>query len=155
VRGRATEIIDMADVLPRAQDGLAPADRAGSTVLLVEDNAFFRDMLTPVLQAAGYRVRTAASADQALQAVLRHRVDVLVTDLELPDRPGLDLVEALRRHAATRSMPVVALATRMDDRDAARADELGIAATVSKFDRSGLIAALSRATEGSCLELAA
>jgi two-component system chemotaxis sensor kinase CheA len=124
-------------------------------VLLVEDNAFFRDMLTPVLKAAGYRVRTAASADQALQAVLRHRVDVLVTDLELPDRPGLDLVEALRRHAGTRSMPVVALATRMDDRDAARAHELGVAATVSKFDRSGLILALSRATEGSCLELAA
>jgi two-component system chemotaxis sensor kinase CheA len=145
----------MADFLPRAQEVRAPAGQGGSTVLLVEDNAFFRDMLTPVLKAAGYRVRTAASADQALQAVLRHRVDVVVTDLQLPDRPGLDFVEALRRHAATRSMPVVALATRVDDRDGARVHELGISATVSKFDRSGLISALSRATEESRLELAA
>jgi two-component system chemotaxis sensor kinase CheA len=155
VRGRATEIVDLADFVPRAQDGWGAGPAHGSTVLLVDDNAFFRDMLTPVLKAAGYRVRTASTADEALRAVLRHRFDAVVTDLDLPDRPGLDLVDAIRRHPETRSMPVVALASRHQEDLAGRAAELGVGAMLSKFDRSGLIAALSRVTAEPKRDLAA
>ncbi|MDB5557764.1 MAG: cheA [Enterovirga sp.] len=143
VRGRATEIIDVADFLPRAgADGFRHAARS-ATVLLVDDNAFFRDMLTPVLKAAGYRVRTAASAGEALRSVLGGGIDAVVLDLALPDRPGLDLVEAMRRHAPTAGLPVLALATRPDEILAQRAEALGLVGPISKFDRSGLIAALA------------
>ncbi|NNM73649.1 hybrid sensor histidine kinase/response regulator [Enterovirga aerilata] len=143
VRGRATEIVDLADFLPRASaEGWS--DRGfGTTVLLVEDNAFFRDMLTPVLKAAGHEVRTAATADEALRTLLRHPITAVVTDLELPDRPGLDLVEAMRRHAAISGIPVVALGSRLTGETARRARDLGVTRSVAKFDRSGLLAALS------------
>ncbi len=69
LRGRATEIINIAHFLPLAYDdwarGPKKSDKRGSTLLLVDDSAFFRDMLTPVLKAAGYNVITAASADEA------------------------------------------------------------------------------------------
>jgi two-component system chemotaxis sensor kinase CheA len=156
VRGRATEIVDLADFVPRAADGWSRGHgQGGSTVLLVDDNAFFRDMLTPVLKASGYRVRTATSADEALRSVLRHPVDAIVTDLDLPDRPGLDLVEAMRRHPGTAAIPVVALVARPDDDLARRAGEVGVARTVSKFDRSGLLAALSGLHAAPARELAA
>jgi two-component system chemotaxis sensor kinase CheA len=100
-------------------------------------------MLTPVLKAAGYRVRTAASAGEALRSVLGGGIDAVVLDLALPDRPGLDLVEAMRRHAPTAGLPVLALATRPDEILAQRAEALGLVGPISKFDRSGLIAALA------------
>ena len=155
VRGRATEIVDLADFVPRSQGGWRPGPAEAATLLLVDDNAFFRDMLTPVLKAAGYRVRTASSADEALRAVLRQRFDVIVTDLDLPDRPGLDLVAAIRRHPETQSIPIVALASRDQEELARRAGELGVASMLSKFDRTGLVAALSRATARSQQDLAA
>jgi two-component system chemotaxis sensor kinase CheA len=127
----------------------------GSTVLLVDDSAFFREMLTPVLRAAGHRVRTAASADEALHVLLRGSIDVLVVDLELPDRPGIELVEALRRHAPTASLPVVALTAGPDQTLSEKAAGLGVVKTVSKFDRSGLIAALAKVASEPACELAA
>ena len=75
LQGQATEIIDIAHFLPLAFDDWFPAGdeavAAAATVLLVDDSAFFRDMLTPVLKAAGYRVRTAPSARGGLWPLLR------------------------------------------------------------------------------------
>ncbi len=71
IRGRATEIVNVAHYLPLAHDDWArPARGRGSagapTVLLVDDSAFFRELLTPVLKAAGYRVAAAESAERAM-----------------------------------------------------------------------------------------
>jgi two-component system chemotaxis sensor kinase CheA len=148
LRGRATEILDLAEFLPRA-GGHRPdqhGSRGSATVLLVDDSAFFRDMLGPVLRAAGYRVRVAASAGEALRAMLLHPVDAVVTDIELPDQPGLEMVESIRRHPGSAETPVVVLASRAEESTLARARQLGVAEVVSKFDRSGLIAGLARAT---------
>ena len=149
LRGRATEIINIAHFLPLAYDdwarGPKKADKRGSTLLLVDDSAFFRDMLTPVLKAAGYNVVTAASADEAVATLLSNgRVDVVVCDLEMPGRNGFDLVGAMRRvEGRVASLPVVALTGTIGPEAIERARALGIADLVAKFDRSGLIAALS------------
>ncbi|HEY8380907.1 MAG TPA: hybrid sensor histidine kinase/response regulator, partial [Microvirga sp.] len=72
IRGRATEVVNVAHYLPLAHDdwtrpSAARAAAAARAVLLVDDSAFFRDMLTPVLKASGYRVHTAANVDDALR----------------------------------------------------------------------------------------
>ena len=60
-------------------------------------------MLTPVLKASGYRVHTAASAEEALQFLVGGtRVDALVTDVEMPQKDGFQLVEARRVRAGAR-----------------------------------------------------
>ncbi|WP_238181274.1 ATP-binding response regulator, partial [Methylobacterium trifolii] len=149
LRGRATDIINIAHFLPLAYDDWArgtkkPAARA-STVLLVDDSAFFRDMLTPVLKAAGYAVLSAGSAEQALSVLQSEaRVDVVVTDLEMPGRSGLDLVAAMRgadRRLA--DLPVIGLTGTVGAEMVAKARQLAISDLVAKFDRSGLVAALS------------
>ncbi len=149
LRGRATDIINIAHFLPLAYDDWARGPRKAAararTLLLVDDSAFFRDMLTPVLKAAGYAVISAAGAEQAM-AILsgETRVDVVVTDLEMPGQDGFDLVAQMRR-AGTPSaeLPVIALAATVGAEMVERARRLAISDLVAKFDRSGLVAALA------------
>jgi two-component system chemotaxis sensor kinase CheA len=148
IRSRATEVVNVAHYLPLAhEDWTKPGRRlslATRTVLLVDDSAFFREMLTPVLKAAGYRVLAAESADAAL-ALLEAgaRPDVIVTDIEMPGRSGFDLAEAVRAEARFAHLPVIALASGVTPEAVERARKLAISEFVAKFDRSGLISALS------------
>ncbi len=148
LRGRATDIINIAHFLPMAYDdwarGPRKARKAAATLLLVDDSAFFRDMLSPVLKAAGFQVVTAVGADEAL-ALLQadQRIGVVVTDLEMPGRSGFDLVAAMRASGgALAGMPVIGLSGAIGADALARARSLAITDLVAKFDRSGLVAAL-------------
>ncbi|MCJ2063343.1 hybrid sensor histidine kinase/response regulator [Methylobacterium sp. J-088] len=148
LRGRATDIINIAHFLPLAYDdwarGLKRPEQL-STILLVDDSAFFRDMLTPVLKAAGYQVITAASAEAALNTLQSDpKIEVVVTDLEMPGRSGFDLVAAMRRaEPRLAALPVIGLTGAIGADAVERARTLAIADLVAKFDRAGLIAALA------------
>ena len=147
VRGRATEILDVAGLAPWL--GAQPAGPSnGRLVLLVDDDEFFRELLSPVLRAAGYSVRTAASAADAMRALARGDVETLVTDLDLAGRDGLDLVAELRRDAGLATLPVVVLASAATSETLERAHGLGVSDLVGKFDRPGLLAALAEAVPG-------
>ncbi|KMO14375.1 ATPase [Methylobacterium indicum] len=149
VRNRATEIVNIAHYLPLAHDDWGqPTHRAvpkAPSLLLVDDSAFFREMLTPVLKAAGFRVAQAADAEEAMRHLLGEaRTDLVVCDLEMPGRSGFDLIEAMRKAGGRLAeMPVVALAGTMAPDSIARARALGVADCVAKFDRSGLVAAVN------------
>ncbi len=80
---------------------------AALVVLLVEDEAAFRELLESVLSAAGHTVHAAADGRAALRLLEQHRVDVIVTDLCMPGTDGMEFLMALR---ATRSrVPVIAM----------------------------------------------
>lgn len=148
IKGRATEVVNVAHYLPLVHDAWmrSAADTAAAArcVLLVDASAFFRDMLIPVLKASGYKVHAAASAGDALQILgSGAHIDVLITDLDLPDGPGFDFVEALRMQPETGKLPVIALAVKHDPRQIAQARKLQVTELVAKFDRRGLLAALA------------
>ncbi|SEG63289.1 two-component system, chemotaxis family, sensor kinase CheA [Methylobacterium sp. 190mf] len=148
LRGRATDIINIAHFLPLAYDdwarGLKRPEQI-STVLLVDDSAFFRDMLSPVLKAAGYQVVTASSAETALSTLQSDpQIEVVVTDLEMPGRSGFDLVAAMRRaEPRVAGLPVIGLTGAIGADAVEKARALAISDLVAKFDRSGLISALA------------
>ncbi|MGH9508179.1 MAG: PAS domain S-box protein [Terriglobales bacterium] len=80
---------------PGAQPGAAaPARGAGETVLVVEDNAAARGLTREMLGTLGYRVVEAPSPAAAARET---RVDLLLTDLVLPETTGAELAEQLRR----------------------------------------------------------
>jgi two-component system, chemotaxis family, sensor kinase CheA len=149
IRGRATEIVNVAHYLPLAhEDWMRPAAGRGFTairnVLLVDDSAFFREMLTPVLKAAGFRVLAAESADEALSLLGAGAcADIVVADIDMPGKNGFQLVEAMRAQARFARLPVIALSSGVTPEAVERARKLGIAEFVAKFDRSGLISALA------------
>jgi two-component system chemotaxis sensor kinase CheA len=119
-------------------------DSRPRTLLFVDDSAFFRNMLTPVLKAAGYEVTAVAGAEDAL-ACLRagSAIDALVTDIEMPGMNGYELAAAVRSDPRTAGMPIIALSSATSPDAVERGRAAGFQEYVAKFDRPGLIAALT------------
>jgi two-component system, chemotaxis family, sensor kinase CheA len=152
VKGSATEIIDIGHFLPQAyadwfrRRDAQPVPQT-RRIMLVDDSAFFRDMLAPLIKAAGYQVVAAASAAEALTAIKSGaRVDIIVTDIEMPDMDGFALTAALRQNPATAAIPVIALSAMVSADAIARGRQVGFHDFVAKFDRTGLIAAIKEQT---------
>jgi two-component system chemotaxis sensor kinase CheA len=152
IRGQATEIIDVGHFLPLAfEDWFRRKDQHASakphSVLLVDDSPFFRNMLTPVLQAAGYEVTAVGSAQEALAILKEGRsFDVAVTDTEMPDMDGFEFALALRSDPRCADLPVIALSSVVSAEAVERGRQVGFHDYVAKFDRQGLIAALKEQT---------
>jgi two-component system chemotaxis sensor kinase CheA len=146
IKGEATDIVDVGHYLP-----IAFADWFGGSygqtrermrrhLLLVDDSAFFRNMLVPVLQAAGFSVTAAASGYEARDLMRSgHVFDIVVTDLDMPGMDGLALAKTIR---ADRNIPVIALSSMTTPEMIERVRRAGFSDFVAKFDRQGLIAAI-------------
>src|SRR5213595_3808823 len=67
-------------------------------VLVIEDNADLRDYLRLALGAQGYEVLTAKNGREALGYLNGHVVDVVLTDLFMPEMDGIETIAAVRRH---------------------------------------------------------
>ncbi len=138
--------------MPQAfEDWFRPKDfhakRNARAVLLIDDSAFFRNMLAPVLKAAGYEVTTAAGGEEAVALLQKgRRFDVVLTDIDMPGMSGFDFAEQLRRDPHTAHLPVIGLSSMISQEFIERGREVGFHDYVAKFDRQGLIAALKEQT---------
>jgi two-component system chemotaxis sensor kinase CheA len=154
LKGTTTEIVDIGHFLPQAFEdwfhaGNAGAARAARNVLLVDDSAFFRDMLSPLIKAAGYRVTAVASGADALATLQSGaRFDLVVTDTDMPDMDGFALAQAMRAEPRIAEIPVIALAAMVSREAIARGRTVGFHDFVAKFDRTGLIAAIKEQSAG-------
>ncbi|NRG17414.1 chemotaxis protein CheW [Rhizobiales bacterium] len=154
IKERATEIIDLGYYLPQAFDDWFMRKEMESSaltkkVLLVDDSAFFRNMLTPVLKAAGYDVTACGSAQAAFEQLENgDTFNAIVSDIEMPEINGFELCEALRRDQRFRQMPILALSAVVTPASIERGRQAGFDDYVAKFDRPGLIAALKDVFSG-------
>jgi two-component system chemotaxis sensor kinase CheA len=152
IRGQATEVIDIGHYLPLAFDDWQDwrgrrVAAARHRVLLVDDSQFFRNMLAPLLTASGFSVACAATAADALAALREGaRVDVVITDIDMPGMDGFELTSALRRDPRTAAIPVIGLSSLLSAESVERGRQVGLHDYVAKFDRQGLIAALKEQT---------
>jgi two-component system chemotaxis sensor kinase CheA len=152
VRGQATEMIDVGYFLPLAfEDWQAWREKrrnqARRSILLIDDSQFFQDMLTPLLKATGFGVTAATSAAGAMALIEDgRRFDIIITDLELPDMDGFDLVAAIRSHPGTGAVPIIGLSAMVSKEAIERGRKVGLHDYVAKFDRQGLVAALKEQT---------
>jgi putative two-component system response regulator len=107
--------------------GSSPADRP--TILVVEDDAHIRDVLSGLLGTLGYRMLMAASAEQALDALNVVSPDLVLTDVHLGAMSGIELCVRLKADPRYELMPVVIL-TAVGDLEARVA---GLAAGADDF----------------------
>jgi two-component system KDP operon response regulator KdpE len=113
------------------------------SVLVVDDEPPIRRLLRTSLGAQGWRVAEAATAAEALAQFAREQPDVVILDLGLPDRDGLDIVRELRQ---TSGVPLVVLSSRDAEQAKVAALDLGADDYVTKpFGMDELMARLRAA----------
>jgi CheY-like chemotaxis protein len=102
------------------------------TILIVEDNPMNMELARDVLEAYGYRVRGAASAGEALQAMQESLPDLILMDIQLPGLDGLELTRTLKQDADTKDIIVVAMTAHAMKGDRERILEAGCSGYIAK-----------------------
>ncbi len=99
---------------------------SGITILVAEDDAEIRQMVSAILRHSGARVISARNASQALDHLSNESVDILVSDIAMPGEDGLALIRKLRSGAHGRSsIPAIALTAYASNDDRIRILEAG------------------------------
>ncbi|MEJ5999830.1 response regulator [Paucibacter soli] len=87
----------------------APAAAGPARVLLVDDSAVVRAKLGKLLAGAGYEVLAARDGVEALELLGREHVQVLITDLEMPNKDGFELIADVQGSLETEDLPIIAI----------------------------------------------
>jgi two-component system chemotaxis sensor kinase CheA len=127
----------------------ATPTRVEQRVLLVEDSAITRTMIAQLLRMFGYHVAEAEDGARALVALEDFSADVVITDVEMPQLDGIQLIERLRADNRWTELPVIVLSTRGSPEDKQRAVAAGANAYLVKteFSEAALRDVLARHVE--------
>ena len=116
------------------------------TILVVDDSLTTRNLEQNILEAAGYKTRTAADGVEALGILQSDSCDLIVSDVLMPRMNGFELTAAVREHPGLKEIPVI-LVTALESReDKERGIEVGADAYIVKstFDQTNLLQTVER-----------
>lgn len=78
-----------------------------TNILIVDDDEIFRAMLVEMVQREGYQVSTATDGNTALNAIDQSRPDLIITDILMPEKDGIELIVELAQREA--GIPIIAV----------------------------------------------
>jgi two-component system chemotaxis sensor kinase CheA len=153
--GRVALVLDPNQLLKASTAGApattpiaAPeAPAAPPKVLVVDDQFTVRELQRSILETAGYRVQTARDGREALERFQAERdLALVLTDLQMPEMDGIELLRAIRRDSERGSLPVVIVTAMASDDDRRRGVEEGADAYIVKqeFDQQALLETVER-----------
>lgn len=110
------------------------------TVLIADDSRAMRAMLTSTIEALGaFKIIEACSGFEALRLLPREEVDLILTDINMPDINGLELISYLRNNPNYQDIPVIIISTEGSHKDIEKGKLLGANEYVVKpFDPASL-----------------
>lgn len=115
------------------------------TIITVDDSATMRNMVSFTLKAAGHEVLQAADGAEALKLLKSRSVDLVISDINMPNMDGITLTRQLRGLPQFRSTPIILLTTESDP--AKKADGRAAGATgwiVKPFQQAQLLAVVAK-----------
>ncbi|HXZ54673.1 MAG TPA: response regulator [Burkholderiales bacterium] len=119
-----------------------------ATILAIEDDPSFRDLLKLHLQFAGHTLRGAADPEEGLRAILEEPPDLILLDLDLPYLSGFEVLQALKSDRASRGIPVVIITGRPDGEAYERCRKIGFEGFASKpLKREDLLGVVNKALD--------
>lgn len=114
-------------------------------VMTVDDSRTMRDMVSFTLRGAGYEVVEAADGQQAMSAIAATKVDLVITDLNMPVMDGLTLIRRLRAIPAHRTLPILMLTTEADESKKAEGRAAGATGWIVKpFNPDKLVSVVQK-----------
>jgi len=112
-------------------------------ILIAEDNAEIRTLVSSILVEEGHKVRVAQDGQQALDMMLDDAPDVLVLDIMMPQMDGYSVLKELKSSGIKEQMKILILTAKTSESDWVRGYELGAHAYLTKpFDPDELINAI-------------
>ena len=145
INGKATDVLDTAYYLTKAfgnwfMENKTQKETSEPNVLIVDDSAFFRNLLSPLLSSAGYRVTACESAVKALDLMSKGaEFDLIVSDIEMPEMTGFEFAVEVRKNPLFAKIPMIALSSHTNEEDFERGREVGFNEYIAKFDRDSLL----------------
>jgi len=152
--GRVALILDPSHLSAKHASGTVPSrpvaepeERSAPNVLVVDDQFTVRELQRSILETAGYRVETARDGREALERIVAYAdIDMVLTDVQMPEMDGLELLTAIRQAPEHASLPVVIVTSQGGDADKRRGAEKGADAYIVKdeFDQQALLETIDR-----------
>lgn len=87
----------------------------GKTIMIVDDAKSMRGLISMTLQSAGYEVVEACDGQDALDKIGRHNVNMVISDLNMPNMNGIELIKSLKQDPKYKFLPIVMLTTESED----------------------------------------
>ena len=113
----------------------------GKRVLVIEDEANISEAIRFILSRDGWEVRTHGDGTDATDVVARHAPDLLILDVMLPGRSGLEILRSLREVPQTQALPVLMLTAKGQSADREAAERYGATRFMTKpFANADLVA---------------
>lgn len=120
------------------------------TVLIVDDSATVRDLLSVILRGKSFEVLEAESGNDALRKLNGHKPDIVITDIDMPDMNGLDFIKNLKNRKDCKDTPVIVLSSLTPGVVGIEGKELDIAEWIEKpFSPRHLLSVINRVSERS------
>lgn len=153
--GRVAAILHPGDLVKSALSAVVagvaapqaePESMARRSVLIAEDSITARTLLRNILEAAGYRTTTAVDGIDALTLLATNRIDLLVSDVDMPRMNGFELTARIRASREHADLPVVLVTSLDAQEDRERGIEVGANAYIvkSSFEQSNLVDVIKR-----------
>ena len=107
-----------------------------SRILVVDDSSTMRSLLISTLEdLGGFEITETSSGFEALKFLSREKPDLIITDINMPDINGLELVSFVKRNPLMKGIPLIIVTTERGDRDREKGLELGAEEYLTKpFD---------------------
>jgi DNA-binding response OmpR family regulator len=119
-------------------------------ILIIDDDSLVRDTLLRILQRKGYEVLVAADGRHGVQTYRRENPDLVITDLIMPEKEGLETIREIRSTRCDAKIIAISGGARLGNMDYLEmAGKLGASEIIAKpFDPSELITLVSRCLNG-------
>ncbi len=102
------------------------------TILIVDDAMTVRNLAKFALAKGGYNIIEAEDGVQGLKQLETNTVDLVISDLNMPNMNGLEMSRAIKTNAATKAIPIFMLTTEASQEVAVQGKEIGIMAWIVK-----------------------
>jgi excisionase family DNA binding protein len=132
---------DLDRFLDRSGPGTGPSSSSsGPLVLIVDDDERVREYVRVNLEAEGYEVREAGSAEEGLSALGERSPDLILLDVMMPQVDGWETLRRIQEHTGVGAIPVIMFSGKVDEESATEAEQRGAQGFIGKpFDPRSLI----------------
>ena len=162
VLGKSTDVVDVGYLLSQVLDtktdfnleSVLGGQVSNVKLLFVEDSMFFRSLTVPFLTAVGYQVIAVPSAKEALALLERQKMDIIVTDIEMPEMDGFTLTRVIRATPKFAHLPVIGFSATMNSEIERLKTDCQMNDFVMKTERERLIKAIAECLSVSMKEIA-